>query len=371
MVAPVADESPGQITVAYTIEQCWHRVPGGTASAALALGAALDGRDGVHIVGVAARHGAPPPEPWRPSFAVRHLPLPRLALYESWLALGRPRVERATGPVDVVHATTIIVPPRSAPLVVTIHDLAFLHEPEHFTKRGMRAFRRGLARVWRSADLVLCSSQATLDDCERAGIDADRLRLVPLGVDVVEATAAEVDDARRRHGLDEPYLVFVGTVEPRKNLAGLLAAFARLDGSEHLLAILGPAGWGTDLEALSAGAPRVRLVGFVTEADKRALLAGADALCYPSLREGFGLPVLEAMAQGTPVVTSRGTSTEEVAGGAAVLVDPHDPSDIARGIVEALGRHDELGAQGRARAAASTWAHTAASTRAAYREVAA
>lgn len=365
--------------VAFTIEQCWHRVPGGTATAALALGSALDGRDGVDVIGVAARHRGPPPSPWQPTFPVRHLPLPRPVLYEAWARVGRPHVERATGPVQVVHATTIIVPPRSAPLVVTIHDLAFLHDPSHFTRRGVRAFQSGLARVRRSADVVLCSSSATADDCERAGVGADRLRVVPLGVEVAEATGHDVEAARRRYGLSAPYLLFVGTVEPRKNLDGLLAAFARLVRAgvpaDLQLALVGPAGWGPELETLLAAAEpevtgRVRRIGFVPEAVKRALLAGAAALCYPSRREGFGLPVLEAMAQGTPVVTSRGTSTEEVAGGAAVLVDPTDPDDIASGIVEALRRRRELAALGRARAAEATWARTAALTRAAYAEVA-
>ena len=111
------------------------------------------------------------------------------------------------------------------------------------------------------------------------------------------------------------------------------------------------------------------MLGFVPELDKQALYAGARAVCYPSIREGFGLPVLEAMARGAPVVTSRGTATEEVAGGAAVLVDPLDERDIARGIEEAIDRGAELAERGPARAAQLTWAATAAATVAAYREV--
>src|SRR3990170_2089403 len=119
--------------VAMTLEQSWHRVPGGTAVAALELARSLTQGDGLELVGVAAKHAREPDAAWRPPVPVAHLPLPRLALYEAWHRLRRPRVERATGPVDIVHATTFAIPPRSAPLVVTIHDLAFLTYPGFFT----------------------------------------------------------------------------------------------------------------------------------------------------------------------------------------------------------------------------------------------
>lgn len=349
--------------MALTLEQCWHRVPGGTAVAALELARALATREDVTPVGVAAGHRHPPPEAFRPPIGVRHLALPRPLLYESWLRLRRPAVTGATGPVDVVHATTIMVPPRSGPLVVTIHDLAFLHEEGHATRRGRRLFERSLALVRRDADLVLCSSAATLADCEAQGIDAKRLRLVPLGVDVRPATAEDVARVCRRYGLDGAYVLFAGTNEPRKNLPRLVEACGR---QRLPLVLAGPAGWG---EQVPAGGS-VRVLGLVPDDDLRALYAGAAVFAYPSLREGFGLPVLEAMAQGAPVVTSRGTSTEEVAGGAAVLVDPLDVADIARGLEEACTRSRELAAAGRARAAAATWARTAELTVAAYREAA-
>jgi glycosyltransferase involved in cell wall biosynthesis len=246
------------------------------------------------------------------------------------------------------------VPPRSAPLVVTIHDLAFVHDPSGFTRRGLRFFRRGLALARAEADAVVCSSTATLEDCAGHGFDRSRLHLVPLGVHVVPTGPAQVAAARHRYGLGRPYLLFAGTHEPRKNLARLVEAFALLAPDRELV-LAGPTGWGDQ----QAPAPGVRAVGFVPEADLRALYAGADAFVYPSVREGFGLPVLEAMAQGTPVVTSRRTSTEEVAGGAAVLVDPLDPADIARGITEAVDRTAELAELGRARAAACSWDRTA------------
>jgi glycosyltransferase involved in cell wall biosynthesis len=353
------------VRAAVTLEQCWHRVPGGTAVAALELVAAIERRGDVEVVGVSAAHRRPPAEEWRPGVPVRSIPAPRPALYEAWLRLRRPRVEAATGRVDVIHATTIVIPPRSAPLVVTVHDLAFLHQPDHFTARGLRTFRRGLELLRRDADLVLCSSTATLDDVAGQGIGRDRLRLVPLGVRIEPASSTDVTTARHRYGLDRPYVLFAGTLEPRKNLPRLVAAFDLLsqERGDLDLVLAGPAGWGD----VAVGS--VRALGFVPAADLRALQAGAAVFAYPSLREGFGLPVLEAMAQGTPVVTSRGTSTEEVAAGHAVLVDPGDVADIARGLDEALHRGGELVEAGRAHAATMTWDRTAELTVAAYRDV--
>jgi glycosyltransferase involved in cell wall biosynthesis len=356
------------VRVAYTLEQCWHDVPGGTAFAALGLARALTARADVSLLGVSARHRSEPAPPFVPPIPVRPLPLPRRPLYEAWRRLGWPPVEHATGPVDVVHATTIIVPPRRAsPLVATVHDLAFVHDPQQFSRHGARAFMAGLDRVSRHADLVLCSSQATLDDAEAAGIAPERLRLVPLGIDpVTTPTPDEVDTVRRRLGLAGPYLLFVGTLEPRKNLRRLVEAVELLPPGLELV-VVGPRGWGTQAPGAS---PRARWLGFVDEATKAALYAAADVVCYPSIREGFGLPVLEAMAHGAPVVTGRGTATAEVAGDAAVLVDPFEAKAIADGIREALARRDELAAAGPVRAAAYTWDATAELVVAAYREVA-
>ena len=359
--------------VAVTLEQCWHRVPGGTAVSAIESARAVQAEAGgpgpgrVELVGVAAHHRYPPVVSFRPSIEVQQLPVPRPALYEAWHTLRWPPVQQATGAVDVVHATTIIVPPRSAPLVVTVHDLAFLHEPTHFTRRGLRFFRRGLELVRRDADLVLCPSTVTLEDCARAGIARDRLRLVPWGVHVEPATGAQVEELRLRRGLDRPYVLFVGTFEPRKNLRRLIRAFDQID-DRYDLVMAGPAGWGDDVAPPSS---RSIALGFVSTAELRALYAGAAAFVFPSLREGFGLPVLEAMAQGAPVVTSKGTATEEVAGGAAVLVDPYDVDDLARGIAEAIDRRQELADASHGRAKAMTWSANAAATLDAYREVAA
>lgn len=341
--------------------------------AALGMASSLKERDDVDPVGVAAAHREPAPEAWAPPIEVHHLPLPRPALYESWHRLRRPPVERATGRVDVIHATTMAMPPRSAPIVMTVHDLAFLHEPAHFTARGMRFFKRGLELAVAEADLVVCPSKATRDDCLEAGFEEARLRVIPLGVEPAQATDEEVATVRRKHKLERPYILWTGTIEPRKNLPRLLAAFRSLD-TDRVLALAGPKGWNEDIEKLAEGLQdRVHPLGFVPHADLGPLYAGADLFCFPSLLEGFGFPVLEAMAQGTPVVTSKGTSTEELAGDAGVLIDPLDASSIAQGmrsLLEDATLAKQLSEAGARRAASFSWQRTAQGLADAYREVA-
>jgi glycosyltransferase involved in cell wall biosynthesis len=288
--------------------------------------------------------------------------------------MGWPRVERATGPVDLIHATGYAVPPRSRPLLVTLHDLAWRHDPANFTRNGVLFFEAGLRRVEADADLVLCPSQATLDDCVAAGIERRRLRRIPWGITSHQVDPDEIERVRRTYGLAGRYILFVGTVEPRKNLPRLLDAVARLPQQDVTLAVVGPPGWGPDLgpkaEALG---DRVNLIGFVPNGDLGPLYAGASVMCYPSLVEGYGLPVAEALGHGAPVVTSKGTATEElVADGAGIAVDPTDVDAIAGAVAEVLD-DDELARRlrraGLARAAQTTWHDTAERTIAAYDEV--
>jgi glycosyltransferase involved in cell wall biosynthesis len=357
------------VDVAVTVEQCWHRVPGGTAVSTLELLQELHDRDDVRVLGVAARHRRPPEPPWRPPMPVRHLRLPRSALYEAWHALRWPRVEQATGPVDVVHATAVAFPAAAAPVVVTVHDLAFLHDDRFATRHGARFMRRGFELARRHARLVLCPSRATADECEAEGIERDRLRIVPWGVRPAAAGPGDVARVREVHGLHRRYVLFTGTVEPRKNLTRLAAAFDKVasDHDDVDLVLTGPAGWN---EKRPAGS-RVRALGFVPARDLDALFAGASVFAYPSLREGFGLPVLEAMAHGAPVVTSRGTATEEVAGKAAIVVDPLDVDAIAGAISSVLDDEtaaESMAAAGRERAAEFTWDRSAELTADAYEE---
>ena len=365
--------APLNLRVAMTLEQFWHRVPGGTAVAAYETARSLKRQD-VDIVGVAARHPGPLPERWADvGVPIRHLPLPRPLLYESWHRLRWPRVERATGTVNVIHATTMAMPPKTSPLVVTIHDLAWLADPTHVTARGLRFFERGFDLAKKDADLVLCPSKATMEAVESAGVDQRRLRLVPLGVSTAPAGAGEIARVRSHYGLGPPYIMWTGTIEPRKNLGGLIEAFRKLDRDLELV-LVGPRGWNEDLERLTSGLEsRVKALGFVPASDLGPLYAGATVFCYPSLLEGFGFPVLEAMAQGTPVVTSAGTSTEELAGEAGVIVDPQDPESIADGIASVVddpSQAAKLVSKGRVRAGEFSWDKTARLHLEAYAEVA-
>jgi glycosyltransferase involved in cell wall biosynthesis len=330
----VTDRRHG-LRVAVTVEQCWHRVPGGTATSALTTIDALVAHTDLNLVGVAAAHRRPAAAPFVPPIPVSMMPLPRPLLYEAWHWLRRPSASWATGRVDVTWASGMVIPPATAPLVVTVHDLDWIDNPAAFTRRGLRLFRRSLALTIRDAAVVVCPSQTTADACAAHGIAPNRLRVVPWSVSTPVATDASVADVCRRHGLTEPYVLWVGTVEPRKNLSAVVRAWRRLHdaGSSAELVLVGPQGWSEDLNHL-LGADRagVHVLGFVSGDDLAALYRGADVLCYPSRAEGFGLPVLEAMAQGTPVVTSHGTATAEVAGDdgrAGVLVDPDDISAIA------------------------------------------
>ncbi len=351
-----------------TVEQLWQPVPGGSGTYILELAAALSAA-GTDVVGLAAAHRAGPPADLAPAVPVRHVPLPRRVLYDAWNAAHLPRAEHTVRGADVVHATTWAVPPTRRPLVVTVHDVAFRRDPGHFTPRGVRFFERSLARTIDEADVVVVPSEATAGDCVAAGIARERIAVVPHGVRVRPTSPDEIAAFRAAHGLDRPYVLWTGTREPRKNLAGLLAAFALVaaDETELDLVLVGPAGWGADVAVPDAVQPRVHALGRLSWTDLHAAYAGARAFCFPSLWEGFGMPVLEAMAHGVPVVTSAGTSMAEAADGAALLAPPTDAASLAQALTRAVGPdHDRLADAGRAVAGRATWAAAAAATAAAY-----
>lgn len=359
---------PDPLRVAYTLEQCWHDVPGGSAVAALEVHRRLRSRDDLDVATVAGRHRVAPPTPYRPEGPIHTLPLARPWLYELWNRCEWPRVEASTGPVDVCHSTVAIPAATAFPHVVTVHDVAFVHAPERFSKHGVRVMRRGLDRC-RRADLVLCPSRATAADLVALGFDEGRLRVVPWGVDRVDVDQRELDRVRIAHLLPAEFVLFVGTIEPRKNLRGLVEAMRFLP--DLPLVVAGADGWGGAADdAGIADHDGVRFLGFVPQPDLRPLMQAATVFAYPSLQEGFGLPILEAMAQGTPVVTSRGSSTEEVAGGAASLADPADPASIAEAIRVVLADRTRFSTAALGRAARLSWDATVEATVAAYREVA-
>ena len=295
----------------------------------------------------------------------------------TWVTLRRPRLPAGVlADLDIVHATSAAVPPRGGrPLVATVHDLAFRHYPDAYPAAGRRYHDRAARIVAGEAARVIAVSQATADDLtELYGVEPARISVVPLGVE--PPGAADQPAAARLLadlGVRGPFLLAVGTMEPRKNLPRLLAAFGEVTDElpDHFLVVAGPVGWGPTLRP-TWDSVRVKLAGPVGDPVLRALYRTAEGLAYPSLYEGFGLPVVEAMAHGLPVLTSDRSSLPEVAGDAAVLVDPLDRGAIAKGLVRlvtdsALRRR--LADAGPRRAARFTWPATAAGTWAAYREV--
>jgi glycosyltransferase involved in cell wall biosynthesis len=274
----------------------------------------------------------------------------------AWYPAGLPL--RARG-LDVLHCTTFRAPLRSpVPFVVTVHDLAAIRFPELFTAWTRLYARTLLRRVLRSATRVLAVSEFTKRDV------AALARVPEERIDVAFNAADTAVFTQEGPAAPGEYVLAVGTLEPRKNLPRLIEATARL-GLE--LRIAGARGWG----GVAAAGAHVRWVGRPSDEELAALLRGALCLAYPSLWEGFGIPVLEAMLCGAPVVTSRGSAMEEVAGGAAELVDPADVDSIAAGIERALARRDELRAAGLERARRFGWAATADAVIDCYRKAAA
>jgi glycosyltransferase involved in cell wall biosynthesis len=286
---------------------------------------------------------------------------------------------------DVILAPSLALPPKTTgatKLVVFCADLAFLHMPEAYPRWGRAFHQRGLTRAVREAALILTCSEASASDLlVRGDARLEQIRVIPLGADPPTPETAEGDDVARRSRLGlngEPYFLWVGTQEPRKNLKATLAAFRQLADLPQRLVLAGPRGWRTaDLQEMAGAegvAGRVDVVGFVGPRDLSALYRGASAFCYPSHYEGFGLPVVEAMAHGTPVVTSNVSSLPEVAGDAALLVDPADPGALAvamRRLVEDVNLRRYCVVAGHQQAAQYTWQASAAATWAAVRDAAA
>ena len=379
--------------VALNLEQLLQPAPGGigryTAELARLL-PALPAEDGdqITLVPFVARHRREDVDARLREFGLADvdpvvLPLPRPILYDAWHLLRRPGLGRSRRLryADVVHAPSVAVPPKSdAPLVVTAHDAAPLIYPETYPRRGRRFHAQGLAAAARRADLVITVSQSAAEELvAHTSIPRERIRVVPNGVDLEIARDEDVEAARRELGLgDAPYVFWVGSLEPRKNVGVLVDAFVRWalhSDLPHLLVLAGPAGWVEDEAAVLAPArrlgDRVRTVGRIGDPALGALYRGADLFAFPSRHEGFGIPVLEAMAQETPVLAADIPALREVAAGAAVLRSPDEPGAWVAALDNLL--HDEaelsrLGEAGRARAQGYSWERCAEQTRAVYRE---
>jgi glycosyltransferase involved in cell wall biosynthesis len=288
-----------------------------------------------------------------------------------WLTIALPLAARRDR-CDVIYFPYPILPPyRPIPTVAMIHDLGFVRFPEHYPADMLRNLVGPMrSAATRATHLVAVSESTKRDLVELFGITADKISVVYHGVGAEFAPLPDArEKVRARIGIERPYVLFVGTVQPRKNLPRVIEAFARVvreQGILHELVIAGQKGW---LPEESMNAPqkfgvehRVRFVDYVPEEMLPALYTAADALAFPSLYEGFGLPVLEAMACGVPVLTSKTSSLPEVAGDAALLVEPTSAEDIAQGLSRILSDESlriALRDKGLARARSFTWANSA------------
>ena len=306
---------------------------------------------------------------------VRRLPLSPRVMLAGWYKARLPLpIEALLGPLHVMHGPDFVLPPRLAAAgVVTVHDLAFATRPEDAHPAQRRFLESAVPASIDRARLVVAVSG------DHAPGPDDALRRAPAPdprgaergerrVSRARRRRTELAEVRRRLRLPEDFLLSVGTIHPRKNLGGLARAAAssgRQLGRRLPVVHVGREGWlcervFADIEA--AGPPGIRFVGQINDATLRALYRQAAALVYPSFAEGFGLPILEAFACGTPVVTSNGSGMLEAAGDAAELVDPHDPDSIAAGIVRVVrdaDRRTELVERGRRRLEDFSWSRSA------------
>ncbi len=291
-----------------------------------------------------------------------------------WYRLHLPvRIEAWTGHLDLFHQPDFVLPPirQGTPTLLTVHDLSFVQEPDSVMPGMTRHLNRWVPWSVARADHVIAVSKATRQDLnELYGTPPEKISVLYHGV---TADFKPIEDrnmltaVRQKYGLDDrPYILSLGTVQPRKNYQRLVQAFAQLDPS-YALVIAGSKGWGgegilAEVEKLGL-AERIHFPDFVADVDLPALYSAASLFAYPSLYEGFGLPVLEAMACGTPVVASKRSSLPEVVGEAGLLVDPLDVTAIAAAMAQVLADaylHQRFSQVGRLQAAKFNWGKTAA-----------
>lgn len=299
-------------------------------------------------------------------------------LPSSW---SRPTVESFLGPVDVFHSVNAMaLPQRAGRRVVTIHDLTCLEVPHLHPWLRRTLFNLGIGRATRLADALIVPSEATRRDViARYPASAGKIHVVPEAPDArfLPWTPEASAPVLAAHGLEaDEYLLALGNVEPRKNLLGVIRAYERMRARTPLapvLAIAGGSGWKNQAihqaAASSPFAADIRFLGFVPDGDVPALMSHALALVYPSLYEGFGLPPIEAMACGAPVITSNRSSLPEVVGDAALLVDPEDNTALSDAMAEVAGSaalRESLRGRGLLRAKTFSWDDTARRTLAIY-----
>lgn len=305
----------------------------------------------------------------------RHVPVPLRVVHRVWRRTGLPRAEHLLGRLDVVHATDLVPPPTRRPVVLGIHDVLPLTHPEHFAPRNADQLRWQVDAA-RVADVVLTDCEATAEEIRRVtGLPDDRVAVATLGHRPVPAGFADLPPLP---GAEPPYLLYVGAVTARKGLARMAAVLADLPPGSPPLLVAGPDGWRSEeihatIRSLGLGPDRVRFLGRISDDDLDRLYAHATLLCHPSEAEGFGIPVLEAMAFGVPVVAGDIPSVREIGGDAVVLVPPLDVDalrDAVGGLLADPAEQVRLANAGRARASQYTWSGCADAVAALYRTLA-
>lgn len=290
-------------------------------------------------------------------------PFPPTFLDFLWNSLHLLPIEKLTGPVDVVHTSDWTEPPSKYPKVTTVHDLIPFKYPQTTTDNIRRAHKKRLAWVLRESDKIIAVSHATKEDLiSILNVPEDRIVVIPEGVeDRYRPQPLEiVESIKRKYRIKGDYIFSLSTLEPRKNQAGLIKAFALVKEKYPDLTLLigGRTGWGEIPEPIDG----VMMPGYISDSDLPALYAGATVFALPSFYEGFGLPVLQAMACGAPVVTSDISSLPEVTGDAAILVDPKEVQDIATGIIKAIETQGSLREKGLEQAKKFSWDRAAKET---------
>ena len=368
--------------IALHVDQLFFPAPGGIGTYIRNLVPALAARDpSIELALFHSRFATPEvPERWMRDHWVEELPSSIRSLYPRWDLLGRPPLPASLRAADLVHATNhAAVPPagEGQRLVVTIHDLAFEQAPSLFPRPWRLLYRAGLRAAVRRADAIITPSRNTAEDVlSRTDVDPRKLRVVPLAASLPQGTL-DAEDVLGRLKVRAPYVLFVGTLEPRKNLVRLVRAYRRVaaTGVPHALVLAGPLGWQHEplmRELALQGPGEIVMTGSITADELDALYRAADAFVYASLYEGFGLPVLEAMARGVPTITSTTSSLPEVAGDAAIGVNPRSIREIARAIERLLTDvevAEGLASRGRAQAERFSWDETARLTLEVYEDV--
>jgi glycosyltransferase involved in cell wall biosynthesis len=257
------------------------------------------------------------------NFELRQYYFPPTILEFLWNQTHRVKVEHFIGDIDVFYSSDWTQPPSLTKKITTVHDLIVYKYPETSTKKIVETQKRKLALVKKECDLILCDSEATAHDLHKIlHVSKEKLRVVYPSVHLTQT--AETANTLSKHALKKPFMLTVGKLEPRKNIPSLIEAFTKAKLEDVELVVVGLKGWEKSLDST----PNVRFLGYVPDSELQQLYKNAEFFVFPSLYEGFGYPVVEAMSYGCPVAVSENSSLSEIANGAAYTFDPTSVKSI-------------------------------------------